>query len=216
MQLNLIVLLNLRWKGVSDKMPQKVEVILPTKNTELNVDKDSVYVVDLFDISGNNDYSVTLNFKKPGVSARILALYKLTNTTILNLTTVANHIAPNTSCSTEVRGVLYDSSLSNYIGKILINNSAQQTTSFLDDRVLTLSSTCRNASQPILEIKADEVRASHGAITSNIDPLQLYYLESRGLKRKDAEKLIIKGFFEQTMQDFDKILKSEILKKLKV
>ncbi|OGC63195.1 hypothetical protein A2264_00690 [candidate division WWE3 bacterium RIFOXYA2_FULL_46_9] len=67
----------------------------------------------------------------------------------------------------------------------------------------------KSHSQPILQIDANDVRASHGATTGRIDEEQVYYLTSRGLSAEDAQNLIIKGFLG-TLLDMvkdEKILK---------
>jgi Fe-S cluster assembly protein SufD len=101
---------------------------------------------------------------------------------------------------TRIKGVLDDSASSSYIGKILIAKAGQQTASFLSHNVLVIGNKTSNNSQPILEIDADDVKASHGATTGRIDR-QLYYLATRGLDTVTAKNLIIKGFFEAEMHN---------------
>ena len=55
---------------------------------------------------------------------------------------------------------------------------------------------------PGLEIHADDVKCSHGATVGKIDEEELFYLEARGIGPKDAEKLIVEGFFYQVLQSF--------------
>jgi Fe-S cluster assembly protein SufD len=72
---------------------------------------------------------------------------------------------------------------------------------------LLLSHQARADSIPALEILADDVQCSHGATVGSLDPDQLFYMESRGISRQDAEKLIIQGFFAPIL---DKIEYQEI------
>ena len=51
----------------------------------------------------------------------------------------------------------------------------------------------------ILEIEADDVKASHGATTGRISEEQVYYLMARGLSRKEAEEIIVEGYFESLL-----------------
>lgn len=103
---------------------------------------------------------------------------------------------PNTSCLVNVKGVLFDKSRSNYLGKIVIEKGAQKTNTSLEDNILSIGEKTRNHAQPILEIKADDVKASHGATTGRIDEEQIYYLMTRGLSREEAQGVIIGGFLE--------------------
>jgi Fe-S cluster assembly protein SufD len=59
---------------------------------------------------------------------------------------------------------------------------------------------CRAESIPSLEIGANEVSASHGATTGQIDEEQLFYLMVRGIPREEAERIIVQGFFEPVLQ----------------
>ena len=112
---------------------------------------------------------------------------------------------------TRIKGVLDGSASSGYVGKILISKEGQQTASFLSHNVLVIGDKTSNNSQPILEIDADDVKASHGATTGRIDDQQLYYLATRGLDLPTAKNLIIKGFFEAEMRNIqDKALVDEL------
>jgi Fe-S cluster assembly protein SufD len=53
-----------------------------------------------------------------------------------------------------------------------------------------------------LEIHANDVKCSHGATVGKIDPEEFYYLQTRGIPQKEAEKLIVEGFFNQIVQSF--------------
>ena len=99
---------------------------------------DTQYVLLFNHDAEDTPYSVTLVFAKEGVSAEILAIYKLAKNEKLNLTTVAQHAAPNTTCTTSIKGVLLDGGHSDYVGKILIEKKAQQTNSYLDHNVLVV------------------------------------------------------------------------------
>ena len=66
-----------------------------------------------------------------------------------------------------------------------------------------------NNSQPILQIDANDVRASHGSATGRIDGNQLYYLTCRGYNKNEATDLIIRGFFES---EISKILDAKAKK----
>jgi Fe-S cluster assembly protein SufD len=77
-----------------------------------------------------------------------------------------------------------------------VDPKAQNTDSFQTNRNLLLSKEAEADSLPGLEILANEVKCSHGATTSKIDDQELFYLQSRGISKSIAEKLIVLGFFE--------------------
>ncbi|WP_407272559.1 Fe-S cluster assembly protein SufD [Radiobacillus sp. PE A8.2] len=91
-------------------------------------------------------------------------------------------------------GVMKDraSAIFNGIGKI--EHGATKSNAEQESRVLMLSSGARGDANPILLIDEDDVTAGHAASVGRVDPLQLYYLMSRGIAQKEAERLIIHGF----------------------
>ncbi len=109
--------------------------------------------------------------------------------------TNAFHRVPNTSNNIFVKGVLKDASSSIYRGLIKIDKVAQQTNSYLSEHSLMIGKEALANSIPSLEIDANDVKASHGSTTGKVDEEQIYYLMSRGLTEKQAERLIIEGFF---------------------
>src|SRR5699024_10432085 len=83
-------------------------------------------------------------------------------------------------------------SIFNAIGKII--NGASGANAEQESRVLMLSEKARGDANPILLIDEDDVTAGHAASVGRVDPLQLYYLMSRGITQAEAERLIINGF----------------------
>ena len=195
----------------------KTKLIKVTQNEEIKVEHDTQFV--LFPTSYSSEESFTLDFvfTKSGIKAEIIMVYILPEKGMLNVTTIANHKTPSTSCLTKVRGILMDRAVSNYVGKILIDKNAQQTSSFLEDDVLVVGHKTKNNSQPILMIEADDVRASHGATTGRINEEEVYYLATRGLERPEAEQLIVEGFLSKLINEInDEKVREEVLESLKV
>jgi len=136
-----------------------------------------------------------------------------------DIDTQQNHRKARTESDLLFKGALNDNSRSVWQGMIYVAPGAEKTDGYQTSRNLVLSSSARADSIPGLEILADDVRCSHGATIGNIDMEQIYYLTSRGLSQKDAERLIIEGFFEPIMQriPFDTIrerFQLEISKKI--
>ena len=80
---------------------------------------------------------------------------------------------------------------------ISIAPGAQRSDAYQNNRNLLLSGTARADSLPMLEIQANDVRCTHGSTTTSVDEEELFYLQSRGLPRADAERMIVEGFFSQ-------------------
>lgn len=116
------------------------------------------------------------------------------------INTLSNHAALSTNAETLVKGVLTGESRVEFDGMIRIQPKAQQTASFLSAHALLLSKQARAEMIPGLEIAANEVSASHGATSGQIDEEQLFYLMVRGIPREEAERIIVQGFFEPVLQ----------------
>jgi len=106
------------------------------------------------------------------------------------------HQGQSTSAHTHVRAVLFDGSKAYFYGLIKIEKGANKTSSLLENRVLILGDGAVNQSVPSLEIEADDVKASHAATTGKLDEGQLFYLQSRGIDRRTATRMLVEGFFE--------------------
>jgi len=81
----------------------------------------------------------------------------------------------------------------------VVDPDAQKTDAYQSNRNLVLSESAEANSLPGLEIQANDVRCTHGATTSRIDPEQEFYLRSRGLRPAEANELLIFGFFEEAL-----------------
>jgi Fe-S cluster assembly protein SufD len=83
---------------------------------------------------------------------------------------------------------------------IYVAPGAQKTDGYQANRNLVLSEAARADSIPGLEILADDVRCTHGATVGRLEQEPMFYLESRGIPPKDAERILVEGFFDPIMQ----------------
>jgi Fe-S cluster assembly protein SufD len=114
--------------------------------------------------------------------------------------TQQNHLAEHTTSDLLFKGALKDQSRSVWQGMIYVAPGAQKTDGYQHNPNLLLSDDARADSIPGLEIMADDVRCTHGSTVGKIDPVEVFYLNSRGIPTEDAERLIIEGFFDPIMQ----------------
>lgn len=118
----------------------------------------------------------------------------LKNQEEFDLLTKTIHKVGNNKVRVHIKAVLDDSAKFNFEGLINIEEGSDFADSYLQQDNLVLSDNVICNSTPQLEIKANEVKASHGVTVGNFDPNQLFYLQSRGLSVKDSKKLLIEGF----------------------
>lgn len=131
-----------------------------------------------------------------GGSSEIICLVLATDRQHLDIVTQNRHVAPHTSGEMLTRQVLRDHARTAYSGMIVIERSAPFSTDYLQENALVLDPGARADAIPGLEIMNDEVAATHGATVGQIDEEQLFYLTSRGIDRRTAERLIVMGFFD--------------------
>ena len=133
----------------------------------------------------------------------MLALTVAGGTQEFDQRTLQTHAAPNTSSNLLYKNVLLDTARTIFSGLIVVDPDAQKTDAYQSNRNLMLSDTAEANSLPGLEIQANDVRCTHGATTSRIEPEQEFYLESRGIPPKKAAELLVIGFFEEVLNKLE-------------
>jgi len=141
-----------------------------------------------------------LDLVDEGATGRMSGFYFTDGRQHLDFDTQQNHMAPHTTSDLLYKGALTDHSRVVWQGMIYVAPGAQKTDGYQANRNLNLSRDSRADSIPGLEIMADDVRCTHGATVGKIDPELIFYLQSRGIPTRDAEKLIVEGFFDPVMQ----------------
>lgn len=112
-----------------------------------------------------------------------------------------NHLGKNTSSNMITKGVLGDESSSIFTGTIHIAEGAEKTESHQENRNILLSEEATAQSVPNLEILCDDVICSHGSSVGPIEESVYHYVMARGVEKVDADKLLIKGFFNEVIND---------------
>ena len=135
----------------------------------------------------------------PGAESRVTGAYFADGDQHLDYDTFQEHIAPSTTSDFAFKGALRDEATAVWRGMIRVEKDAQKTNAYQENRNLMLSDKAHADSIPGLEILANDVRCTHGATLGQVDRDQLFYLMSRGLSRAEAERLIVRGFFQDIL-----------------
>jgi len=141
-----------------------------------------------------------INFVGNGSSAKVYGAYFGEEDQTLDYRYFMNHIGMHTRADMFLKGAVEDQALSVFTGLIRIEETGQKTKSFQTNRNLILSSGASAQSIPSLEILADDVMCGHGSSVGPLDEDQRYYLMSRGLTPDSADRLQVRGFFEEVVQ----------------
>ncbi len=110
-----------------------------------------------------------------------------------------NHVGTDTHGQSITRGVFQDEARGMSRGLVRIEKDARKTISFLSEHAMLLSRGARSDTIPILEILCRDVKATHSTSVAPVDPEKVFYLESRGMPRSDAVRMISEGFLSHVL-----------------
>jgi Fe-S cluster assembly protein SufD len=134
-----------------------------------------------------------------GSSSEMVGLYFGEDSQTLDYRMLINHSGRNTSSDVFLKGAVEDDAQSVFTGLLRIEKDAVRTSTFETNRNLVLSENAKAHSVPNLEILCDDVICGHGSSVGPLEDEYLYYLQSRGLSRQRAERLLIRGFFQEVI-----------------
>ncbi|HET7648544.1 MAG TPA: Fe-S cluster assembly protein SufD [Gaiellaceae bacterium] len=134
-----------------------------------------------------------------GATSRVTGAYFADGEQHLDYDTFQEHAAPSTESDFAFKGALREKATAVWRGMIRVEEDAQKTNAYQENRNLLLSNEAHADSIPGLEIMANDVRCTHGATLGRIDREELFYLMARGLSRAEAERLIVRGFFQDVL-----------------
>jgi len=110
-----------------------------------------------------------------------------------------DHIAPNCTSDLLYKGALLAQSRAVYSGWVHVRPDAQKTIAMQTSRNMVLSEHAKADAIPNLEIEANDVRCGHAASVGPVEEETLFYLQSRGIPRDEAERLVVTGFFQEVL-----------------
>ncbi len=135
-----------------------------------------------------------------GANGDLLAAYFGDGDQTLDFRTFQHHDAPDTTSNLLFKGAVGGRSRSVYTGLIRVDKQARGTSAFQTNRNIKLSDDAWAESVPNREIETNDVRCSHASTVGPVDPEQRFYLESRGVPPRDADRLIVAGFFDEVVR----------------
>jgi Fe-S cluster assembly protein SufD len=136
-----------------------------------------------------------------GAEVRPLGIYFADEGQWFDLQPYVRHLAPHASSDVLFKGALQGHSRTVFRGNIFVHKDAVGTVTDENNRSLILTEGARADATPFLEIECADITAGHGSATGQIDALHLFYLESRGIRRDDALRLIVFGFFRDVLRE---------------
>src|SRR3989338_2425004 len=170
------------------------------KNINITVKKNEEKVVPYICINGSeSEINFDAELIGEGANLTIIGIFIGKNSDSVIFNTNVIHKAPKTKSMTHIRGVFYDKSIFNNDGMVHIAKGAKGADGYFASKIL-LFDDAKGRSVPSLEIDENDLKAGHASTVGRPDENQLFYLRSRGLSEKDAEQLIVTGFFDPALQ----------------
>jgi len=135
----------------------------------------------------------------PGGFSEMLGVFFADEDQHFDHRSVQDHVAPNCTSDLLYKGALRDESRAVYSGWVHVRPDAQKTIAMQTSRNIVLSEHAKADAIPNLEIEANDVRCGHAASVGPVEEETLFYLQSRGIPRDEAERLVVTGFFQEVL-----------------
>ena len=147
--------------------------------------------------------NLEVGFTGPGGEAVLRGVYLGDENQHLDVRTYLDHAQPHCSSDQHFRGILNGQARGVFNGLVLVREQAQKTDAQQSNKNLLLSRDARVDTKPQLEIFADDVKCAHGATVGELDSDALFYLQSRGIDKKDAALMLTRAFAAEVTQEID-------------
>lgn len=170
-------------------------------NTYISQEKGGNASVHTFsfggDITRNN-----LNFYHKGeyLDSTLKGISILNGTQQVDNYTLVNHAEPNCESHQDYKAILSDKSSGVFNGKIMVEKIAQKTNAYQQNDTILLSEKATINTKPQLEIFADDVKCSHGCTVGELNKEALFYLQTRGIPKKEGEALLTYAFANTVLE----------------
>lgn len=170
-------------------------------NTYINQKENSTVNVHTFSFGGklvrNN-----LNFYQNGehVNSTMKGVSILGEKQHVDHHTLVHHIEPNCESHQDYKGIYGDNATGVFNGKIIVDKLAQKTNAFQQNNNILISDKATINTKPQLEIFADDVKCSHGCTIGQLDEEALFYLQTRGIPKKEAQALLMYAFANNVLE----------------
>ena len=193
--LNVSVGQNSQLDGTTLQMMEQSAVNFSTRKSIIDQDGKVNWYLGLFGAMLSR-YRIDYYLNGTGASVNDTEVIFGNNEQSFDIFSKVTHEKPSTEGKVIEKSILKDKSKSLFKGMIRINEKASKSNSFLSGRSILLDKGAKSDAIPGLEIFTNDVKATHSSSVAQIDEEQIFYLQTRCLSRKEAERIIIEGFLE--------------------
>jgi Fe-S cluster assembly protein SufD len=164
-------------------------------NTYVSQQKETNVSVNTFSFGGNLTRN-NLNFYHFGerIVSNLNGITIIGDKQHVDHYTLVQHSTPNCESHQDYKGIYSDRSTGVFNGKIFVEREAQKTNAFQKSNNILLSDKATINAKPQLEIFADDVKCSHGCTIGQLDETAMFYMQQRGIPKKEAKALLMYAF----------------------
>ncbi|MDO6676542.1 Fe-S cluster assembly protein SufD [Tenacibaculum sp. 1B UA] len=170
-------------------------------NTYIEQQKESTCSVHTFSFGGNITRN-NLNFYQKGehINSILKGITIIEGKQHVDHHTLVNHIEPNCESHQDYKGIYTDRSTGVFNGKVIVEKEAQKTNAYQQNNNVLISDKATINAKPQLEIFADDVKCSHGCTIGQLDDQALFYMQQRGIPKKEAKALLMYAFANTVLE----------------
>ena len=170
-------------------------------NTYISQKDNSVVRVHTFSFGGKLTRN-NLNFYQNGerIDSTLKGVTILGEKQHVDHHTLVHHAQPNCESHQDYKGVFGEQSTGVFNGKIIVDKIAQKTNAFQQNNNVLISDRATVNTKPQLEIFADDVKCSHGCTVGQLDEEALFYLQTRGIPKREAQALLMYAFANNVLE----------------
>jgi Fe-S cluster assembly scaffold protein SufB len=183
---------------------------------EIIVKKNEERVIPLLWTGEETELSYSIKLAEEGASVKFIGLLLGKETQSLTLKVQVYHQAQQTTSRVIIKSALTDNAKVDIDGLVKIEPGAKGTNAWLAAHLLLLSEKAKGRAIPSLEILENDIKAGHATTVGRINDLEMFYLQSRGLEKETAKKLIVQGFLQSMIADFPKELAEKAEKEIEL
>ena len=163
--------------------------------TRTNIARDAcIYALDLATGAALSRHDLTASLQESGSEAHMNGIYLLRDRQTSDFHTVIEHRKPYCNSRQIYKGVLDDHAHAVFNGLVEVHPGAMGTDGYQLNRTLLRSPQAVVDTKPELQIHNDDVKCSHGATVGQLDPLELFYLQSRCIPTEEAKAILSRAF----------------------
>lgn len=117
--------------------------------------------------------------------------------------TFVDHQVANCYSNENYKYILDGDSTGVFNGRVIVRQDAQIINAYQNNGNILLSKSASINSKPELEIYADDVKCSHGSTTGQLDEDAIFYLQTRGISKENAKKLLVSAFIGEVIESVE-------------